>query len=78
MRLCVNAFNRTIKFRIIRIFHLPRGYHVNPHVDLRQKAPQDRGVFVPPVAATDSFNQRQATVERESFPRRNYSYLSIS
>ena len=42
MRLCANAFNHTIKFCIIRIFHLPRGYHVDPRVDLKQKAPQDR------------------------------------
>ena len=56
MRLCAHAFNRTIKFRIIRIFHLPRGHYVDPRVDLRQKAPQDRDVFVPPVAATDSLS----------------------
>ena len=29
MQLRANAFNRTIKFHIIRIFHLPRGHHVS-------------------------------------------------
>ena len=74
MRLCVNA-----------LCGIPRGHHVN---NLRQKAPQNRGVFVPPVAATDSLSTNdiavsnkervEATVEQENLPRRNYLYSSIS
>ena len=65
VQLCVNAFNCTIKFRIIRNFDLTHGCHVNPHVNFRQKAPQDRGVFVPPVAATDSLSTNDIAVSNK-------------